>query len=267
MLDSRLISFQSRLVGIIGWGVNSLLIAGNQVTLPVARSAFAICLEAAAGQTPTGAIVRQNEVRAVTPPPGGLMGYGSVDRAVAYAVGFANATTFTDNLSAGFDVGIGPSTPNQNRTYTINSHRTEGDTRPIDDRGPAFTTLPDLNGDGLPDAWQTIYFGATDGHGALADDDRDGLNNLLELALQRNPMIPDASPFTVVGENGWLTLTIQKVPRVSYFIESAGDLSPGSWSTTTTTKLIDSSTQLKVRDNVPLGSAASRYLRLRVTSP
>jgi hypothetical protein len=219
------------------------------------------------GLVPTGAIVRENEVRALAPPPGGLAGYFSQNRAIAYAIGSATASVFTDNFSSGFDVGIGPTWPNQNPTFTVNSHRTAGDARPLDDRGPAFTSLPDLNADGLPDAWQTIHFGTADGHGASGDDDGDGMSNLLELALQRDPAKPDLSPAVVVQENGYLTLTIQKVPRVSYFIESAGDLSPAAWSAATTTKLIDTSTQLKVRDNVPLSSGTSRFLRLRVTSP
>jgi hypothetical protein len=46
--------------------------------------------------------------------------------------------------------------------------------------------LEDLDGNGLSDAWERLYFGRT-GVDPLADPDRDGLNNLAELKAGTNP--------------------------------------------------------------------------------
>jgi hypothetical protein len=46
--------------------------------------------------------------------------------------------------------------------------------------------LEDLDGNGLPDAWERLYFGRT-GIDPFADPDRDGLNNLAEYKAGTNP--------------------------------------------------------------------------------
>jgi len=46
--------------------------------------------------------------------------------------------------------------------------------------------LEDLDGNGLPDAWERLYFGHT-GIDPFADPDRDGMNNLAEYKAGTNP--------------------------------------------------------------------------------
>ena len=46
--------------------------------------------------------------------------------------------------------------------------------------------LEDLDGNGLPDAWERLYFGRT-GIDPFADPDRDGMNNLAEYKAGTNP--------------------------------------------------------------------------------
>ena len=46
--------------------------------------------------------------------------------------------------------------------------------------------LEDLDGNGLPDAWERLYFGGT-GVDPFADPDRDGMNNLAEYKAGTNP--------------------------------------------------------------------------------
>jgi hypothetical protein len=132
------------------------------------------------------------------------------------------------------------------------------------------TTPADADGDGLLDAWEIAHFGATASQTALEDTDRDGRVELLELAFGTNPLASDAGAGPVaVLENGYLTLTLAKQPGVQYAVESAGTLPAGqanSFSAGTTTVLVDNATTLKVRDNFAAGSAASRFLRVRVAA-
>ena len=129
-------------------------------------------------------------------------------------------------------------------------------------------TNADANGDGLPDAWQIANWGTTAGHGPMDDFDRDGVVELLELAFGGDPKTPDAANLpTAVNEGGYLTVTLTKRPGVTFLVETAPDLQAASWSAANTTVLIENSITLKVRDNVLIGGATARYLRVRVTVP
>lgn len=114
--------------------------------------------------------------------------------------------------------------------------------------------------------WELKYWSMTRGHSPLDDDDHDGLVNLLELALGLNPTLPNAGSLPpVTQENDYLTMTITKQPGVSYEVQSAGSLSPGDFSATTTTILLNDATTLKVRDNTPTSPPAARFMRVKVT--
>ena len=129
-------------------------------------------------------------------------------------------------------------------------------------------TSADASGDGLPDAWQIANWGTTAGHGPLADFDRDGVVELLELAFGGDPKTPDAANLPVaVNEGSYLTVTLAKRPGVTFLVETAPDVRSASWSAVNTTVLIDDYGTLKVRDNVLIGGAAARYLRVRVSVP
>ena len=128
----------------------------------------------------------------------------------------------------------------------------------------------DTDDDALLDTWEELHWpGATVLHGPLDDDDHDGLVNLLELAFGLNPTVPDAGALTpLTQEGGYLTMTLTKQPGAAYEVQSAGTLTPGqpdSFSTTTTTVLLDDATTLKVRDNTLTGTATARFMRVQVT--
>ena len=53
-----------------------------------------------------------------------------------------------------------------------------------------YRTATDLDGDGLLDSWEVANFGTTIGHGALDDQDGDGLTELEEEAFGLNPRNP-----------------------------------------------------------------------------
>ncbi len=66
-------------------------------------------------------------------------------------------------------------------------------------------------------------------------------------------------------------MTVDKNPAatdVSLAIEVTGDLSiPSAWSTEGTTIEQNTLTTLRARDNTPIGAAANRFIRLKVTRP
>ncbi len=129
---------------------------------------------------------------------------------------------------------------------------------------------PDLDGDGLRDAWELSYWPTTTGHSALDDFDHDGYVEVLELALGLDPTVPDPGGLPpVTNEGDYLTMTITKHAGVTYEVQSAGTLLPGqpdSFSPATTTILLNNATTLKVRDNTLIGTTPTRFLRVKVTT-
>ena len=72
-----------------------------------------------------------------------------------------------------------------------------------------------------------------------------------------------------MNQGGYLTISIIKLPGVTYEVQSAGSLLPAlpdSFSASTTTVLTDNGTTLKVRDNILIGTPDARYLRVKVTA-
>ncbi len=123
---------------------------------------------------------------------------------------------------------------------------------------------PDTDTDGLPDAWEIEKFGNLTAWNAAGDSDNDGITNLLEYAFDLNPAASDAPPAPAF-EDGYLTMTLTKRPRVTYLVKS-GDTLPVI-SSTETTILIDTPTQLKVRDNFQIsGPAPRRFMTTTVTA-
>jgi autotransporter-associated beta strand protein len=132
-------------------------------------------------------------------------------------------------------------------------------------------TNPDANGNGILDTWETARFGNANAGSNLPNDDpdHDGLVNLLEYALDTNPVAGNASPLAhqlaAVGDGHYLRLTVAKNPaatNVTYTVESGGSFD--DWSDLTTTIESNTATQLIVRDNVRTTNATRRFLRLRV---
>ena len=148
----------------------------------------------------------------------------------------------------------------------------EDDTVAVD-KGAAYVFGPhtlDQDSDGLLDSWEQLYWpGMIALHGALDDDDHDGLVNLLELAFGLNPTLPSAGGLPpVANEGGFMTMTITKQPGASYQVQSAGTLLPSlpdSFSASSTTVLINDATTLKVRDNTLFGTPPARFMRVQVT--
>lgn len=128
----------------------------------------------------------------------------------------------------------------------------------------------DADADGLLDQWEYNHWRTTAGHGPQDDHDKDGYGELLEEALGLNPNFPDAGGHpSVTHEGGHLTMTIHKQPGVTYVVQTAGTLisgQPDSFSSASTTVLIDSTTTMKVRDSVLASGGTRRFIRAQVTA-
>jgi hypothetical protein len=83
----------------------------------------------------------------------------------------------------------------------------------------------------------------------------------------------DRTPWALDSESlagtPYLRLTVPKNPAaadVSYQVEATNDVTnPTSWNPSGLTIEQNSSTTLQVRDSVPIGSAARRFMRVKVT--
>ena len=128
------------------------------------------------------------------------------------------------------------------------------------------------------DHWRTQNFGpaATNSGDAadLANPTGDGIANLLKYSLGLNPQVaypPGTANAANLDPAGFLKMTVAKNPAatdVTLAIEVTGDLStPTSWNVGGATIDQDTITILKARDNTPISSAQSRYIRLKVTRP
>jgi autotransporter-associated beta strand protein len=138
-----------------------------------------------------------------------------------------------------------------------------------------FTQInPDANDNGILDEWEESHFGnANQGsNNPGADEEGDGLSNLLEYALDTHPLQPNASPLIhdiePVGADHHLRLTVPKNPaatNLTYTVEVCGDLESGSWSSAQTVIEENSATLLRVRDTVDADTANRRFIRLKVS--
>ncbi len=131
-------------------------------------------------------------------------------------------------------------------------------------------------------AWQAGHFtpaelADTALSGDDADPDGDGLSNLAEFALGRDPRSPDAAAATSiaiqnVSGTDYLTLTFRRrAPALDlvYAVQSSGEVA-GAWSTDAVQVGAaidngDGTETVTYRDSTPAGSASRRFLRVLVT--
>lgn len=142
-------------------------------------------------------------------------------------------------------------------------------------------------------AWRWVHFGADATNNAVAghdaDPDADHLRNLDEYAANADPWVSTPNRLvtaSLVSTNGsrYLAATFLLVTAagdITYRIEASNDLEtwlPGcTYSGTNRLTVTPQTTEfaragsgletITVRDNIPLGGAPQRFLRLRVTEP
>ncbi|HEV2394334.1 MAG TPA: fibronectin type III domain-containing protein [Verrucomicrobiae bacterium] len=130
---------------------------------------------------------------------------------------------------------------------------------------PAFALSP-------LQAWRLAYFGTIENAKSAADTadpDHDGIPNLLEYALDLNPLAPSGSAMTADIKTGHLRLTIPRNPKawdVAFAVEVTSDPANAfSWTTNGTTIEQNTPALLQVHDNAPAPGPAPRFMRLRIT--
>ena len=110
---------------------------------------------------------------------------------------------------------------------------------------------------------------------ATADADGDGMLNLLEYAFGTAPKASSSYPvvndLAAVSSQQYLRMNIPKNPaatNVTFTVEATSTLAdPLSWSSGSLIIEADTSTQLIVRDHIPVSSGQPRFMRVRVTLP
>jgi hypothetical protein len=158
--------------------------------------------------------------------------------------------------------------------YTLRLTANDGAVRTFDEVD--VTVLPGENPPTPFEVWQLTKFTtqAADPQiaGPMADPDRDNLSNLLEFALNTEPLDPSASPLTTsfadVSGSRFLRLTIPRNPSATdivFTVETTTDLSdPESWSANGLLIEQDDPSLLIVRDTL---GGPLRFIRLRVERP
>jgi hypothetical protein len=125
--------------------------------------------------------------------------------------------------------------------------------------------------------WRKRYFTSTEntGPGAdMVDANGDGLVNLLDFFLNRDPVLPNpASTMPVIRKDGpnltfTYTRSIAAMSETLGWVEWSDTLDAGSWSVKDVTELVlgDDGIVQSVRATVSAGEGR-RFLRLKVTRP
>lgn len=173
---------------------------------------------------------------------------------------------------------------NTNRILTVNS---ADDWIPAE--GTEYTAVftPDSDGDGLPDWWETAWFGDALSAQPGGDDDHDGVGNLLEFAFNLDPLHPDCAPLVPgTGTSGLPGLTSdesapstvhqfeflrRKNSGLAYTPTQSTTLGHGSWEPMTgTTTITDIDAELgRVLIEIPgdPGGTPTRFFRVEVALP
>jgi uncharacterized repeat protein (TIGR01451 family) len=127
-----------------------------------------------------------------------------------------------------------------------------------------LTVLPDSDGDGLPDHWETIHAGDATSLAPGGDLDGDGATNAQEYQAGTNPT--NASSYlkvesVSVGDNGAaVRLTFFAASNNTYTVESRAAADAGAWSRVTDVIAASSNRIVEVFDSSVPGT--QRYYRL-----
>ena len=125
--------------------------------------------------------------------------------------------------------------------------------------------------------WRVQYFGNPSNSGPSADSvdsDNDGIPNLMEYALNLNPMKASKLPVAAAA-NGtnfecvYTRSTAAVNAGTGFTVEWSGTMAAGSWSSSGVTQsvLSDDGTTQQVKAVIPMNAASTKFAHLSVTAP
>ncbi len=125
----------------------------------------------------------------------------------------------------------------------------------------------DIDGDGIPDAWMTRYFGHPTGKPedqstANQDADGDGMTNLQEYLAGTNPLDPASDLRLTMTTDASVELSFTAAADRSYTVEYSDSLAPDNWQRLADIPALSSppTRQVQIQDTTPNGT---RYYRVR----
>lgn len=204
----------------------------------------------------------------------------------ALVPGAAPAVTFSGAAAADFSLVTAPdaSVPaNGDTSFTVRFSPSRAGARPatvsIATNASGSPYVFAVEGEGLHtfDAWETAHFSAEERalgvlNAPATDADGDGLANLLEYGLGRDPRTADSAPApSAAVAAGRLALTFTRLrdaTDLAYSVEASSDLVAWSaiWSSERVPYEGDAAqSEVTVSDTALLSESARRFLRLRVT--
>lgn len=127
------------------------------------------------------------------------------------------------------------------------------------------------------EVWQRVSFDTNWNNAAVAGDtadpDGDGVTNQMERAFGGNPNVADPAVLPDLDESAPLISMIYRKANAAtdlmFVVQESQDLSSASWTTAagSATVLSDDGTVQRIRFTAPAGTAAKKFLRVRVTAP
>ncbi len=149
--------------------------------------------------------------------------------------------------------------------YATNAEEFAADTMPLDRN--SFPDSENGTGDGMGDAWEILYFGATTAQPGL-DADADGFSNLEEFLANSNPLDPAWTPAKGKLRHRWtfnniLTDTVGASPAV--FVDPDNDPATGGAATLSATTATLGGGARGTSSYIQLGTNLLRGLKTPVT--
>jgi hypothetical protein len=128
----------------------------------------------------------------------------------------------------------------------------------------------DVDGDGLPDAWER-QFGGTNLFTAAGDRDGDGVRDIDEYRADTNPAdLTDNLRITAISANSigsTSTVTWTSKPTRLYQIQSRNSLVAGAWSTNTPPGLVSPDLGLTTARDTTGPATSNRFFRVQALQP
>ncbi len=125
-----------------------------------------------------------------------------------------------------------------------------------------LTVLPDSDGDGLPDAYESVHgLNPTDATDALSDPDGDGLNNADEFVAGTDPhdSLNQLRIHRIAGDTGGALIEFHASSNKTYLVQSRDAVAPEGWQPLLRVAARETNRLESVVDSVP---SATRYYRL-----